>query len=56
MMKERRTKADAPHIHSMDKFVDGETVEVIDSSKIIGAQYLLQYIIRWKERKAEKIK
>ena len=41
MMKERRTKADAPHIHNMDKFVDGETVEVIDSSKIIGAQYLL---------------
>ena len=55
-MKESRSKADAPYIGDLDKFVDGKIVVVIDSSKIIGAKYLLNFIIRWKERKAEKIK
>ena len=37
MMKEKRKKADEPFINNLDKFIDGKTVEVIDSSKIIGA-------------------
>ena len=57
MMKEKRTKADAPFINELDKFViTANSIDVIDSSKIIGAQALLKCIIRWKEEKAERLR
>jgi hypothetical protein len=56
MMKESRSKADAPYIDDLDKFWEGNRVVVIDSSKVIVAKYLVNFISRWKERKAEKMK
>ena len=48
MMKELRKKADEPFINNVDKFVVDDRVEVIDSSKIIAAQYLLNFILKLK--------
>ena len=35
----------------MDRFYDDGTLVIIDSSKLLGAQILVRFIRKWKERK-----
>ena len=35
----------------MDRFYDDGTLVIIDSSKLLGAQILVKFIRKWKERK-----
>jgi len=50
-MTEKRRKIDNSHIGDIDKFSDGTYLTIMDSSKLIGARYILEYILKFKRRK-----
>ena len=43
-MEELRRKVDTVHLIDIDKFSDGTYLTIMDSSKLIGARYILDYI------------